>query len=173
MSRMSTQSEMIPLVGFKGKGGSYYNLNKENRVRIETQSIRNGNNIGKIVWICHYHRPDMLKKPLRNIPPTRVYVVSNDELPKHKNVYYSKTHFRPVLKSGEVGSKIISPVDNTGFRSRSGAELYVFSDEEECKKHWNTQLANYFVKLDALIKSAAQGWINEKDKLVKSIAVLD
>ena len=139
-------------------------------MKISVKDIRSGKLNGKIVWICHYHRPDMDKKPLRNIPPTKVYICSNDELPKNKTVYYTQSHFRPLLNNGEPGSKILSPVDNTGFRSRSGEELYAFDNEIECKKHWNNQLANYFVRLDEKIENSSSFWKAEKAELIKKIA---
>ena len=109
-------------------------------MRIETKRVREGYNIGFYVWICHYLRPDIDKKPLRNIPPTRCLVKSVSELPANKKVYYSKTFFSPVNKNGSISTKIISPVDNTGFRSYCGNELFIFDNEQECVKEWNTQL---------------------------------
>jgi len=138
-------------------------------MKIETKEVRDGKYLGKKVWVCHYNRPDMQKKPLRNLPPTEVLIRSIDELPKGKKVYYSEVFFSPLNKKGLVLSKVISPVDNTGYRSHCGNELYIFNNETECKKHWNTQLNNYFVKLDELIFTAADNWRNQKEDLMKSI----
>ena len=136
---------------------------------INTQEIMNGSRIGEIVWICHYNRPDMNKKALRNVPPTRVIVRSNDELPKNKKVYYSHNHFSPLKKDNTPLAKVISPVDNTGYRSMSGEPLYVFDSEEECYAMWNSQLADHLVVIDSLIENAAKKWQNEKDELTKQI----
>ena len=134
-------------------------------MRIDTSDIRDGKHIGEIVWICHYNRPDLNKKALRNVPPTKVIVVDNDVLPNNKRVYYSLTHFIPLNKDDKPLKKVISPVDNTGFRTRSGNELYVFTDEEECIQEWNNQLVEHCVRIDVVINSAAAIWVAERVKL--------
>jgi len=135
-------------------------------MEIDTQKVMNGAHIGEIVWICHYHRPDMNKKPLRNIPPTRVIVRSNDDLPKNKTIYYSYTHFCPINESGKRLSKFISPVDNTGFRSKSGTPLYIFDDEQECNDKWNSQIEDHAKILNNLVVSSADFWIEQKNNLL-------
>lgn len=138
-------------------------------MKIETKSVRDGKYTGKKVWICHYNRPDMQKKPLRNLPPTEVLIRSTDELPKNKKVYYSEVFFSPLNKKGEPLARVISPVDNTGYRGYCGNEIHIFNNEMECVDHWNTQLNNYFVKLDELIFTAADSWREEKKDLMKSL----
>lgn len=138
---------------------------------IETSSIRNGARIGEIVWICHYHRPDLDKKALRNVPPTKVMVMDNEILPKNKTVYYSKTHFAPLNKKGEPTKKVISPVDNTGYRSRAGTELFVFDCEIDCRVEWNNQLSEHCDRVDALIENAAKRWVDEKARLIELFSV--
>lgn len=105
-----------------------------------TKEVQNGSIDGKEVWVCQYNQPDLNKKPLRNVPPTKCIVVSNDELPKNKTVYYSKSHFRPIGNNGKVLSKIISPVDNTGFRFKQGNPINTFYSESECIERWNIEL---------------------------------
>lgn len=63
-------------------------------MKLNTSDIRNGKHVGEKVWICHYLRPNLDKKPLRNIKPTYVIIRDNDELPKNKKIYYSITFFR-------------------------------------------------------------------------------
>lgn len=140
-------------------------------MQIEAQSIMNGNCVGNTVWICHYLRPDLGKKPLRNLPPTKVIVCSNDELPSNKTIYYSKNHFRPFLKSGEPSSsKFISPVDNTGFRQRSGNTLFVFNNENECDVEWNKQIDEVCDRLTVLIDNQTGVLLLERDRLQGSRA---
>ena len=134
-------------------------------MRIDTNKIMDGQRAGDIVWICHYHRPDMEKKALRNVPPTKVIVRDNSVLPKNKTVYYSKSHFSPLSKKGEPTAKVISPVDNTGYRSRCGSMLYVFDNEIECVAEWNKQLLNHIKVVDGLIAGAAKRWQDEKSSL--------
>ena len=69
-------------------------------------------------------------------------------------------------KSGAPLSKIISPVDNTGYRSRSGTPLNVFDSESDCKESWNDQMVKYVEEINILISSAANDWIKEKKKLI-------
>ena len=138
-------------------------------MKLSTEDIRNGKHIGKHIWICHYNRPDMHKKPLRNLPPTEVIIRPVGELPKNKKVYYSEVFFSPLSKKGEPMSKVISPVDNTGYRSYCGNEVYAFNNEKECNNHWNNQLNNHFVRLDELINTAADGWRMQKDELLKML----
>jgi len=137
-------------------------------MQIETSKIRDGEMIGEIVWICHYNRPDLDKKPLRNVPPTKVLVRSNDELPKNKRVYYSGTHFSPIGKSGKATAKVISPVDNTGYRSLCGNELFVFTTEEECIEEWNKQIDECGLRLDERIANATKYWSDQKIALIES-----
>ena len=138
-------------------------------MQIDTDKIMEGRCNGEIVWICHYNRPDMQKKALRNVPPTKVIVRSNDELPPNKRVYYSASHFSPLNKKGGPLAKVISPVDNTGYRSRCCNKLYVFDNEEECIGMWNTQLNHYCLELDLLIRNAAEHWETEKAILINDI----
>ena len=108
-------------------------------MKIKTQEIREGGRIGDVLWICDYRQPDLAQKPIRHVKPTEVMVVDNSELPANKTVYYSETHFRPLSKKREPLKKIISPVDNTGFRHRSGFEIAVFDDENQCRQHYQSQ----------------------------------
>jgi len=138
-------------------------------MRIETKRVRDGKHLGEKEWICHYNRPDMHKKPLRNLPPTEVLIRPLSELPKNKKVYCSEVFLSPLNNKGDPLAKVISPVDNTGYRSYCGNEIYIFDSEKGCKQHWNTQLNNYFVKLDELIFTAADNWRNQKEDLMKCI----
>ena len=130
-----------------------------------TKEVQSGNLNGKEVWICHYNQPDLNKKPLRNIPPTKCLVVCNDELPKNKTVYYSKSHYRPIGKNGKPTSRIISPVDNTGYRSHQGNPLNTFESESECINKWNEELKVVHEKLTSKLKTAAKVIENEIIKI--------
>ena len=138
-------------------------------MEIDVRNIQDGNFDDNIVWICHYHRPDLDKKPLRNVPLTRVIVCSNDELPPKKTVYYSKSHFRPLNAKNKPTAKIISPVTNTGFRSRSGIPLHVFTNEAECIASWNKQLAAHESMVDERIATVEDYWKAEKLKLASMV----
>tara|TARA_R110002073_G_scaffold133936_1_gene281427 strand:- start:283 stop:702 length:420 start_codon:yes stop_codon:yes gene_type:complete len=121
-----------------------------------TKEVQQGKMNGKTVWICHYNQPDLNKKPLRNIPPTKCLVVCNDELPKNKRVYYSKSHFKPIGKNGSVTSRVISPVDNTGYRMSEGNPLNTFKTESDCVSKWNEELQVVHEQLTDRLKNAAQ-----------------
>ena len=134
-------------------------------MKIETREVRDGLHTGKEVWICHYLRPDLDKKALRNVPPTKVLIRSNEELPKNKIVYYSEDHFAPISKSGKVLNKVISPVDNTGYRGRAGNELHVFTKENECIEAWNEQIDRVCFELETKELMAAKSWRLQKEAL--------
>lgn len=95
--------------------------------------------IGETVWICDYRHLDISKKPIRHIKPTEALVVSNDELPSNKTVYYSDIHFRPIGNKGTPLKQIIAPFDNTGYRSFTGISLNIFITKEECIEHYLSQ----------------------------------
>ncbi|MBT2759973.1 hypothetical protein [Paenibacillus sp. ISL-20] len=95
--------------------------------------------VGEEVWICDYRYNDIDNQPIRHITPRKVVVVSNEELPKNKRVYYSNFHFRPVNEKGKVLSQVIAPYDNTGYRAYSGTSLNIFYTREECKQHYLNQ----------------------------------
>ena len=126
-------------------------------MQISTKEMRNGVHDNKIVYICDYNQPDFHKKPLRKISPIQCIIVSNDKLPKRKKIYYSKSHFTPLKKNGEPSKKIISPVDNTGFRWRSGNELYIFDNEKECIEKWNELITYHVNKLEVYFKNYMEG----------------
>lgn len=100
---------------------------------------KNRDLIGEIVWVCDYRHNDIANKPIRHIKPTEVIIVSNDDLPDNKTVYYSDIHFRPIGKKGQPLKRIIAPYDNTGFRSYPGVSLNIFLTKEECVKHYFKQ----------------------------------
>ena len=105
--------------------------------------------VGQKVYICDYRQEDLNKKPIRNVQPMAVQVVSNDDLPKNKTVYYSDVHFRMIKNKGEgVTSRIIAPFDNTGYRSYSGVMLNIFDDYEECADLFKLQIDDVIERLE-------------------------
>lgn len=122
-----------------------------------TLKVMNGSEDGKAFWVCHYSRPDLNKKPLRNVPPTLCEARSNDEV--KKTIYYSKSHFAPVGKNGKITQKAISGVDNTGYRMHSGNMLYAFESEQDCIDAWNSQLCEVGIRIQERIKSAKAEWV--------------
>jgi len=138
-------------------------------MQIDTKEVREGKHDGDVVWVCHYNRPDMNKKALRNIPPTKVLIRPESELPKNKVVYYSESFFSPLNRQGNPLAKVISPVDNTGYRSNVGNELFVFDNEKDCDFEWARQVQSHVVVLDGLIRGAAKHWQTEKNILLNSL----
>ena len=136
-----------------------------------TKKIQNGEMDGKAVWVCHYLQPDLNKKPLRNLPPTECLVVSNDELPKNKTVYYSKSHLKPLNKKGEPTSKVLSPVDNTGYRGRQGNPVNSFLERSKCVERWNFELQEVYEKLEHE-KKIAEKQIKARMNLISEKFVL-
>lgn len=105
--------------------------------------------IGEEVWICDYRYNDIDNQPIRHITPRKVVVVSNEELPKNKRVYYSSFHFRPVNEKGKILSQVIAPYDNTGYRAYTGVSINIFYFEDECKKHYKKQCKENLKKFEA------------------------
>jgi hypothetical protein len=104
---------------------------------------------GQKVYICDYRQEDLNKKPIRNVNPMLVQVVSNDDLPKNKTVYYSELHFRMIKNKGEgVTARIIPPFDNTGYRSYPGVMLNIFDNYEECADLFKVQIDDVIERLE-------------------------
>jgi len=125
-------------------------------MKIATKKIRDGEMVGDIVWVCDFRKPDLDKKPIRHVKPTKVIIKSNEDLPKNKTVYYSMNHFSPINNKGKATSKIISPVDNTGYRSFSGVEINVFDNEVECKAYYRCQCQDVINRYHAKISCAVE-----------------
>jgi hypothetical protein len=130
-----------------------------------TKLVMLGELDGFEVWVCHYNRPDLQKKALRNTPPTKCMVRPISELPKNKTVYYSESFYSPISKGGKVTAKIISPVDNTGYRSHCGNMLYTFRKESDCIAEWNRQIEGVSERIQIKIDNAASAWKEEKEDL--------
>lgn len=130
-------------------------------VKLKNDNLKDGD----IVWICDFRHEDIFKKPLRNVQPTKVIVLSNEKLPCNKTVYYSETHFRTLNKKGEPSSKIIAPFDNTGFRGRTGGCVNIFDDEKECIECFNNQC----LEIKKQIEEGKQYSINRFDKMLNYI----
>lgn len=139
-------------------------------MRIQEDKITNGSMNGKIVYICHYNRPDLNKKPLRSVPPTKVIIESNDELPKGKKIYYSKSHFVELNKKGSRTKKIHGVYDSTGFRSYQGNPLFIFDNERECKIEWNKQICECVDRIDVMINEASRMWMDERSIVANKLA---
>ena len=93
---------------------------------------------GKMVWICDYRaNADPTKKAIRGIEPTPVVVTDAKET--NKTIYYSPIYFRPV-KNGHVMSKVIAPMDNTGYRGYTGESVNIFYTVEDCVKCYREQV---------------------------------
>ncbi len=136
-------------------------------MKINCTEVRDGKHDGKIVWICDYRRPDLHKKPLRCVKPTRVLIRANDELPSNKKVYYSNSHFSPLKADGTPYAKVISPVDNTGYRSLCGNMLYVFDNKEECVNMWNTLVGTCIQKIQVHIDYSTQLLVDDMANLAE------
>lgn len=90
------------------------------------------NILGKHVWICDYRvNYNAVLKPIRDVKPMEVVIA--DAKTCKKNIYYSPVYFQPV-KGKKVLSTVIAPVDNTGFRCRSGVSVNIFDTKEKCVK---------------------------------------
>lgn len=136
-------------------------------MQLVTSEIRDGKHRSETVWVTHYSQPDLNKKALRNVPPTQCLICSIEDT--DKRVYYSENYFAPLNKKGEITKKVISPVDNTGYRTHPGNELFVFTTEEEANKKWNEQLAEIVIQLHTLAESAKRSLLADALRLTNML----
>lgn len=137
-------------------------------MEIKTAEIARGSSwVGKVLWICDYRRPDLDKKPIRHVPPTKVILLSNENLPANKRIYYSENHFVKLNSKGMPSSTIIPLFDNTGYRSNTGTPLNVFDNEQECIDCYNKQADEIIKALDEKISSVVQCLKVEREEVVK------
>lgn len=131
---------------------------------ISISCITNGSMNNKIVFVCDYRRPDKNKKPIRNVPPTRVVIIPSDHpVLKDKPVYYSDSVFSVPKMDDTPTSKIIKVFDNTGYRSFTGVPLNVFETYSECAIHWQSMIKEEILYLEESKKTA----LSEIDKDIK------
>lgn len=99
--------------------------------------------VGKKLWICDY-RKTIDKKAARNVKPTEVYIAGEkdfEEAELSPKIYYSAVGFATLKKNGTPNlKKLISPFDNTGYRSYAGIGVMVFDNENECIDAYNDQV---------------------------------
>lgn len=110
-------------------------------MQFDIKDITSGSMNGETIYICDYRQPDRNKKPIRNLPPTKVKIFPSSEA--KKTVYYSNSFFRPFGKTGKLLSQEIKPYDNTGFRMYTGEPVYAFDNLDEAIKKWNELLEQH------------------------------
>lgn len=126
--------------------------------QLDIKEVTSGKHDGKRVWVCQFNQPDLDKKPLRKVAPTEMLIVSNDELPADKTIYYSGSHLRPLNKKGAALSRIVPIFDNTGFRGRTGAPLHIFTSFEDCVAQWHRDLELVSARIEEQVQVASQRW---------------
>ncbi|MET3209657.1 UNVERIFIED_CONTAM: hypothetical protein ABIC26_002604 [Paenibacillus sp. PvR008] len=128
--------------------------------------------LGDEVWICDYRFNDIDNQPIRHITPRKVVVLSNDNLPKNKRVYYSDFHFRSVNEKGKMLSQVIAPYDNTGYRAYTGVSLNIFYTEEECKQHYLNQCMENLKQFEQAKISKVKYYDKKIDEINKEMLAL-
>lgn len=126
----------------------------------EYLKIHENNVEGHNVYVTDIRVASGGNKFIRNVPPTRVTILSNDKLPVGKTVYYSDFHFVP-MKGDKLLKKVIAPFDNTGYRSFTGTSLHVFEDLKNCTEFYNKQVDEACEVYDSRIKEIEE----QRDKL--------
>lgn len=134
--------------------------------------IANGSLRGEIMYICDYRKPDMDKKPIRHVKPTKVILYTEEDFKaadkKWPTVYYSTAVFLELNKKDEVlWSKHKAPYDNTGYRSFTGTPLAAFSTEEECIEYYNKQVQSVIDRYQHAILNAPVALIAEQNEIRK------
>lgn len=136
-------------------------------MNVDHKEVTNGSRNGETLFVCAYLRPDRDKKPIRALAPIEVLVMDNSTT--SKRVYYSESHFRPVGKGGEAMSRVIPVFDNTGFRSRTGNPLHIFTTEEECKDKWNEMIQEEIEGLEAYKSTVLKNIDSNIEKLKETM----
>lgn len=114
-------------------------------MKIDHNRILNGNLSGHILWVTDLHFRDLQKKAIRNVPPTKVLVRPNSALTKPMSIYYSDYHLVVLGRDNKPTSKIIQLFDNTGYRSRTGSPVLLFTNEKDAKEAY-AALAQKFLE---------------------------
>lgn len=135
-------------------------------MKYNIKNITTGGMDGKIVYISHFNKPDFDKKPIRNLSPRKVIILSNDELPKNKRINYSESHFRAVSKAGKVLSTVYPVFDNTGYRARTGELVNVYSTMEECVLDYNCDVRSAYNSMRLYLKSRLKAIDKEMEDLL-------
>lgn len=121
--------------------------------------------IGDEVWVVDVRHDDILNKPIRNVPPTKVGIFGADSLNPKKKVYYASYHFRVTGKNGNPLAAVIAPYDNTGFRGYTGISLNIFLTEREAKNFYITQCEKIIVAAQV----AAEKWASQFAGIVEDM----
>jgi hypothetical protein len=130
--------------------------------------IASGQRNGEIIWVCDIRKPDLHKKAIRSVQPTRVMVRPISECTQR--IYYSESFLSPLNKKDEPLSKVIKVYDNTGYRSYAGIGLFGFTTEEECRGHFATQCKEIIDMLEIAKKAVVIGYDNEIVNLEKMMS---
>ncbi len=138
-------------------------------MQIDIKEIVEANSkwIGKTVWICDFRRPDIDKKPIRHLKPTKVIVRSNKDMTKKKTIYYSENHFCKLNNKDEIVESGVIPVfDNTGYRAYTGVPVSVFDNEQECNQNY-CKMANLIIeKIDEKMENILDYLTKEKEEIL-------
>ena len=105
---------------------------------------------GEVLWVCDYRQPDLNKKPIRVVKPTKVLVRPMSTT--RENIYYSESYFSPLGKDNKPLKKVIKLYDNTGYMSYPGVPLRVFTDEYVCKVAFSDMCVDVIDRSDEWLK---------------------
>ena len=135
-------------------------------MQIDIKNIVDGQMNGEVVYVCDFRQPDLNKKAIRKVLPTKVLIVSNAETKERIN--YSESHFVELKADGTRKAKIIKPFDNTGFRTYTGEPVAVFTEEQECIDYFNQQCDKVLKQLNIKKMSI----INDIDREIEEVTNL-
>jgi hypothetical protein len=115
--------------------------------------IKTPYSIGDNVWVCDYRfNNDYISKPIRHVPPTKVMIDSNLNLPK---INYSDIHFKVLGVNGIPNGHIIAPYDT----------LQVLLTKDEVFDYY-TKKINESIKL---VESKIQNHIDKYNQLMHKL----
>ena len=133
-------------------------------MQLDIKEIVNGSRNGEKFWVCDFRFHEYnshAMKPLRNVRPTEVVVVSSGL----DGRYEIKVLILPLNKNGKgIKSKAIKPFDTTGHRT-TGEPINVFTSEQECRYRYQQQCTEAI----ELLKLRKKESIDAFDSAIKKV----
>lgn len=140
-------------------------------MKIDINDVVDGSNYrGKILFVCDYRKELINKKAIRHVKPTKIIVLTSEDFinagKDYPTVYYSNVAFVTLNKKDEpVYSKVISPFDNTGYRSFSGIGLMIFDNLDECIEEYNNQVQTVLDMYEREIRDCTKRLMQEHSEI--------
>lgn len=105
----------------------------------------------------------------RIIQPVRAKLVSKEEAPKNKTIYYSYNFFKVYKPNGKLDSKVVAVFDNTGFRSYRGNPISIFDNYDEAVVWFNKEIQKVIDERNKAREVLLKNHDDETQKLIDKL----